>query len=464
MHTVMVERRELARLVRMAENRTARMAQSDGRPPEISEIPPDPGNRLISLPTSSLLDRILVEPSMRKAFNLSLRKGGAFSSVANPPVWMSPALLDPAFSVLSQVSRSPTSEEVSDLGIADAFYGFKPKMGGTVSSEGTGPRQALYFLCASPQREGAPDIGMEGELRKAVGPNVGAYLKTLRANRFYCPLRPGFPANINSVSVGGDPIRFFGLSDQVPWASARQVALNVLNLWKVANDYPWPGVVKAYPPAWWGVEQAGLKTLVTQDAPLVRDMIRFWITLATIADYNEIAAIVEDRLKEKVKKAKFNAIVTAVGFAAVGAILTAGVALAFTGAAAAATTGTAAATAGTGSFVQTATTKGLSLALSQISTAEKEKAAEGLMDAAEQLKSTDPAFAKEAEWSAEYLKYSIALQAMEEQDAQAGLPPGTTARPRPPAAPGTGEDKGLIAAVGVAVPALFTAASAFLRA
>jgi len=432
MHTVMVERRELSRLVRMAE------ARSLGADPEISQIPPGAENRLLPISTHAILNRWLV--AIRKWLPALVAKY--------------PDARQPDYGALEAIDAKPTGEEISDLFIAD--YMFRSPRG--AEGRTLDPQRELLMICQSGEFGGSPaDLRREG-----ANPSTPAFKSVVKSDPFFCP-RPG-RFTPPSYSISTVTASSFGFDTRLPWSVGRQVALNILNLFAVAAKYPWPGVVRALPSVWWDVEMVGLRTLVNQDAPLTQDMIRFWITLATIADYNQIAAIVVDRLKEKAKKERFNAIVTAIGFAAVGAILTAGVALAFTGAvgAGAATTGAAAGT--TGSFVQTAVTKGLSVGLGQISTAEKAKAAEGLQDAAEQLKSTDPAFAKEAEWSAEYLKYSIGLQAMEEKDAQAGLPPGTTARPRPPTTPGTGEDKGLIAAVGVAVPALFTAASAFLRA
>jgi hypothetical protein len=431
MHTVMVERRQLARLVALAESRTAhRLAEETG---EISEMRPSPENRLLGIPTQALLDRIVLVPAVRAGFDRMAR--GHITAVANPPVFMSPAITEPAFSTLKSVAASPTQEDLSELSLADHFYA--PK--GPPPEGPYRPTDVRRAICDT-RREG-------GRVAMPFTEGRPINLAEIRANPFFCPKAPGpWP----SFFIGNvDPILYFGLDPskhagrpqniQMPWGKARQIALNILNLSKVAEKYPWPGVVRAYPPAWWRVEQEGLRMLVNQDAPLTQDMIRFWITLATVADYNQIAAIVEDKLKEEAKRERFNAIIWAIGLTAIGAIIGAAIAAPLV-------------------------VKGLTAGLGALSSQQKKEAADGLEDAADQLKATDPEFAKEAEWSADYLKYAIALQAMEERDAQAGLPPGTTARPRPPAAPGTGEDKGLIAAVGVAVPALFTAASAFLRA
>lgn len=421
--TVLVERGELARLVSLAEVRASRMAQAAGRAPEISEQVPSSGNRLLGLPTNAILDRILVDPSFRRLFDAVLRKGGAFSSVANPPRW---PVNTAALSSLGVISAAPTPEEISDLGIADHFYGDYRHQERSQMETPT-PQLLLRMTCESTRET------MDARfLQSLEGVNWPQVLRATRANRFYCPPAPGFRTTIQL-----DNVQFFGLSDAVPWARARQTALNVMNLLKVWESYPWPGVVRAYPPAWMRVEQEGLRMLVTQDAPLVKDMIRFWITLATVADYNRIAAIVKEELKEKARRQQFNAIVMAVGLAAIGFMIGAAIAAPMI-------------------------VKGLTAGLGLVTTKQKEEAAEGLQEAADQLRATDPDFAKEADWSAEYLKYVVALEAVEDKDRREGLPPGTTPVPSAPKPPGT-EDKGLTAAVGIAVPAVVSIAAAVLK-
>jgi len=370
----------------------------------------DPGaNRTLLIPVIDILNRLALakEISLAAPFILGV-KGQVM-----------PPLPEASAAVLSKIRNAPTPGELGDIGFVEAIFRPGALLGST---------KWVNFLCR----------GRFQETMTAAGWSKIPPLEALRRQPFFCPTRPALSWPWNPVASQGVG-QYFDIPLSSPWADTRPVAINVEVLQKLAVGYPWPGIVRIDPAFWWRIEQAGLRKMVHQDGILTEDAARLWVTLSIVADWNRIQINAQKEAKAQARIEKQDLLITEIGIAVVGAILA--IAL--------------------GPLVA----KGVALALNAISAKEKAEVARDLNDVAGQLRGSEPGFAKQLAWSAEFIQKTI-VQAGEEAErrAEAGPAPEGAAAPAPAAAPPslTGS-KVADAAIGIGLPAIVSIGAALLR-
>lgn len=228
------------------------------------------------------------------------------------------------------------------------------------------------------------------------------------------------------------PSKYFSIDTAKTWAEIRPVLLNIQNLIRLTNSYPWPGAAKVVPSYWWGITSvsAGLRDLVRMPGILTQDAARLWVTLSLLTNYNQMNQYARDYLEEQAKSERFDLIVSAVGLAITGAIIGYAVAALVLAAGASAAVGT-----GTSTVVK--------MAVGAYSEAQKKEAVTSLTDAAQQLRTGDPGFGGQVQWAATYIQ-----QLLNESESNAA--PGAA-----PKAPSQGG--GIVeAAVGIGLPTLIS--------
>jgi hypothetical protein len=256
-------------------------------------------------------------------------------------------------------------------------------------------------------------------------------------------------------------VRYFSLDLSKPWGELRPLVMNILVLDQVAKTYPWPPVV-TISGQWWDFERSGLSNLI-REGILTSDIARVWTTLSIIRDYNKLADYAQKVLKERARTEKTSMIVTAIGFAAVGAILGFGIVAALTAPAAASVSVTAsgaavapevavpgaAATAASPVTAGGAVTAAIKYGTGLVTEAQKKEAVGSLNEAAQQLQSADPAFSQEVRWTAGYIDRTLRAASAEQEAARAK-------------APGGGSDP-LTAAIGIGLPAALSVGISLLK-
>lgn len=411
-------------------------------------------NRLLALPVKDILERIWIAPDT-----------AAISSAGFQGRVNAPDLSDTSKAILSQIAAAPTPGELGELGFIDEF--FAP---GLMSGPGSAPGDGPYY---------ASDLQAVicGGNRLQIGANfwnqpspLWDKARALAANPFFCPPRPTIFKNfVLDYYMGGNE-KFFGLDLSKTWGELRLQTLNIETLlFTTGNpvdpqrgEYAWPGVAKVEPIAWWEIEQSGLRNLIRQEGILTVDIARVWITLSIVHDYAKLVARAKARIKEEIRTAHTEAIVVAIGFAAIGAIIGGAIIAALAAPAATAVSVTASgqavatevavpAAAATGSPVSSgaAVTTAIKYGTGLVTEAQKKEAVGSLNDAASQLQSNDPGFAGEVQWTAGYIDRLMKVASAEQEAARAQ-------------APGGGSDP-LTAAVGIGLPAALSVGISLLR-
>jgi hypothetical protein len=306
--------------------------------------------------------------------------------------------------------------ELGDLGFIDAFFapanpGLQDTLtwaskyqGMTCTGAMTGGR-----IRVRPTYEGDPS-----------GPWITREIASpARRDSFFCTPRPDIyrNASLDAVSNMAD---YFGIDMAKPWRSVRPILLNIENLLHLTGDpmrpdrpsYPWPGPMRITP-YWWELARGGLRDLVRQPGILTEDAARLWVTLSVLMEYNKVAAYARDQMEKSAKSERFNLTVLTVALAAFGLVL--GIAI--------------------GPLIA----GGFKVASGVLTDVEKRDAAKDLNSAAKELQTTDPAFAGQVQWSAQYIQRMLT---------EASRPAGT-----PPPGQGGGA---LEAVVGIGVPTLLS--------
>jgi len=333
------------------------------------------------------------------------------------------------------MKASPTSPELGDLGLVDAFFKGVYVLGGGYVVDGIPiPRVAFNKILAKicgPAAAPSPlddwfwyhgsgvSIIREGQIAVRSCGNGGGTVITIAdmaKNPFYCPSKPSLPDKLSSGDPGdfffGDKVGFYNLSTYVLWSDMKPIVLNILNLEKLISVYPFPlmwngSVGSAF---WWSIERLGLRELVRQPGILTQDIARLWVTLSIVRDWPRIADYMASELRREARDARFAAMIQAVAFTAIGII--ASIAMA------------------------PLIAKGFAAAGAVISAQQKRDAASGLSEAADRLKASDPAFAGQVQWAAEFIKR---------------LETGVV-----PAVPSSAQGGGIAAVVGIGVPTLLS--------
>lgn len=310
---------------------------------------------------------------------------------------------------LVAIQESPSPAEIADLGFIDAF--FAPAFSSTYVQEHSGDSASIYQWMVCSRRIHWAPRGYPGHIEPEP-----------HTNPFFCPPRPGIYRNFNI-----DLKSYFGLDISKPWRDLRPVMLNIENLLKLTGDvvmgadrpsYPFPGGERLAR-YWWELAQSGLRELVRQPGILTQDAARLWVTLSILTNYNKMVAYVRKEMEESARSEQFNLTVLTVSLAVFGLVL--GLAL--------------------GPLV----VAGFKAASGALTTAEKTEAVKELNSAAKELQVTDPAFAGQVQWSAQYIQ-----QMLNEASRPAGAPP-----------PGQGGV--LEAVIGIGLPTLLTVGISLLR-
>jgi hypothetical protein len=392
------------------------VAREEARLSEVPEVQ----DRLLALPVQDIIERAwilqppdaLFQAEMQAKFDLERLKSG-------PGVY----LPDSSKRALAAIQESPSAAEVGDLGFIDAFFApYYPSFQGDSASTYQWMICSRRIRWAPWQATGNP---FTARIVFGSGPlDQRAIAPPEPGDPFFCTPRPDIYRNPATPELG----RYFGLDLSRPWRELRPVMLNIENLMKLVGDpvghanqpsYPWPGPARitGY---WWELAQSGLRELVRQPGILTEDVARLWITLSLLTHYNALVAQARDQMEKSAQSERFNLTVLTVALVAFGLVL--GIAI--------------------GPLIA----GGFKVASGVLTDVEKRDAAKDLNAAAKELQTTDPAFAGQVQWSAQYIQRMLT---------EASRPAGT-----PPPSQGGGA---LEAVVGIGVPTLLSIGLSLLR-
>lgn len=406
-------------------------------------------NRILFFPVKDLTERIWSAPgALEIARNLAGSGVHGFVNTPNP-------LSDDRMAELQAMAATATPAEVGELGLVDGFFSglVEAGPGGAAAAPPYYPSLLQSVICGGRRLQA-------GVLFWTAPTPLWARAEAIQQIPFYCPNQPVIP---RAMGLGReDLVRYFNLDLSKAWGDVRPLAMNIMVLDQMANNYPWPPVV-TISGEWWDFERSGINSLI-REGVLTSDLARVWTTLSIIRDYNKFADYAQKVLKERARTEKTGMIVTAIGFAAVGAILGFGIVAALTAPAAAsvAVTGSgaavapeiavpagAAATAASPVTAGGAVTTAIKYGTGLVTEAQKKEAVGSLNEASQQLQSADPAFANEVKWTAGYIDRTLRVASAQQQAARAQ-------------APGGGSDL-LTAAVGIGLPTALSVGISLLR-
>lgn len=359
----------------------------------------DPNNRLLSIPTQTLLDRYKMTATGWAALVVGEHPHTTGAAHTHPTAaqmvagWLG-ALPASDRQNLQAAAAAPTSEEIGDLGMLDGFFG------GTIARPYCDPTQPVTPC---------------GERNCARYPSLGG-------SAFYCPSIPEIPVksyrevhgttlfHINHTLRNGVPT-FFGMTTSQPWGQIKPRVENALFILNVLNTYPFPSPLSATPIFWYFLARNELIQLINGPKLLDRDETRIWITMNILSHYEEAAAQTVHHFEEVADDAQDRARRNAIIKVAVGIVMS----VVFPAAILTAV-----------SAVQ---------AVQSIQSMQQQRqAVDDMEEAAAAFEATDAAFAAEVRFATEYYKEMLAQA---QGQATPGAP-GSTTPGVPEEAPGAG--------------------------
>lgn len=398
---VRIEKRELARLIGAAMARRAWMGEVPG------------GDRLLPLPVQDIIERAWILKTTR---TLRLPPGVSVGATVDLP--------QSSIDVLNAIKDSPSPEELGDLGFVDVF--FAPP-----ANQATGQ---LFYASKLQELVCTGAITFPDSVVVQGGVNVLA--PPPKDNPFFCPARPSVYGNFTLETYLTTVQKYFNVDTAKSWGEVRPIILNIENLLKLTGDpvrtdrpsYPWPGSVKIAPNYWWEINQSGLNELVRYPGVVTQDAARLWVTLSILKDWNKLSEYARSVIVHEARTEKTALVSLTVALAIFGIVL--GIAI--------------------GPLIA----GGFKLAAGALTNEQKQEAANSLSDAAKELRSTEPAFAGEVQWSSDYIRAMMTeISTAETQKAAAAAA----------ASGSSGAGGGVLeAAVGIGLPTLLSVGASLI--
>lgn len=377
----------------------------------------DPNNRLLSIPTQTLLDRYKMTDTGWAALIGEDHYHATGAAHTHPTAaqmasqWVG-ALPASDRQNLQAAAAAPTSDELSDLGMVDGFFGV----------------DGLTLNIARPYCDATQPVTPCGQRNCASYPSLGG-------SAFYCPSIPQIPVksyrevhgttlfHINHTLRNGVPT-FFGMTTSQPWGQVKPLVENALFILKALDGYPFPSPISATPIFWYFLARNELIQLINGPKLLDRDEMRVWITMNILSHYESAAAQTVHHFEEVADDARDSARRNVIIRVAIGIVMS----VVFPAAIVSAI-----------SAVQTV----------QSIQAQKE-AVKDMENAAAAFEATDAAFAAEVRFATEYYKEKLA----QAQGPATPAAPGGAAPSAREGAPGAGGiPTGLLVGGGIAAAA-----------
>lgn len=223
------------------------------------------------------------------------------------------------FKKLIEIHDNPTPEELADLALVDAFFLPQPRVAPVgPPSHGGGyatptaqdiDAQALNVAC----RRSAgmfPSQLLVASSRSGPPPQP----PDLSGDPFFCTAGPS-PYSHSRYRMGlpspnATNAEAWGISDQQAWKDAKPKVRNALTLDRVILSYPFPPPMDQTPYTyyWYYFVKGDLQKLMS-GPPLSPKLVKFWVTVETLAHYNEIMPNIQEDIEKKAKSdARFDLI------------------------------------------------------------------------------------------------------------------------------------------------------------
>jgi len=375
-------------------------------------------NRLLNLRTDIILTRRFLYPAPGKR---SYAEYMQFAPAG--PAWpkygltLAPGIeiQHPDFRTLELIKANPSPDELADLGLADAFYGpmispVKPLeqfnveeqrdvFGGMTDAQVRG-----YYMCRIPPWQPLPP----GELLTA------ETLATMPVNPpstepFCCPTEPPLPNPYAAdkpntyLMTGGayfTPYRFspkpyslrtyfWDRAIGTPWSEMKPAIPNYVEIERVLEWYPFPQPFQRDYAFILGPHIIPeIRNFALLPGALNETVIRMFLTTTVLAKFEPMTKALEGYLEEQAENEQRRRIVSAIGIAAVGAIVAAGLAAA-----------------AVSSSMSSMATKGLSAVSDFHSKQQQANFADQVEAASNAFKTEDPAFAAEVKFTADVFRF-----------------------------------------------------------
>lgn len=362
-------------------------------------------NRLLNLRTDNILARRMLYVDF---LNPALFKGESPLTMMNRRVEI---LGQPDYQTLELVRTNPSQDEISDLGLIDAFWGPNVSPVSTLfdTPYDTGvpnytnivgnvtPAQARgYYMCRIP-------VWLPEASGVEVTPPSG--------DIFCCPTEPDLPDPYSpdkpnhyfmSSEVGGGawsagwrfnafPPRaaFWDRAMGSSWAEMKALIPNYVEIERVLEWYPFPEPFQRdYAFILGTYILPELREFAATPGVLNETIIRMFLTLTVLEKYGAMSAAVQEYLEEQADNEKRNMIIRTAAIAVIGAVIGAGLAAAAIG-----TTTTA------------MVTKGIAALGNEFSKERQAEFAKDIEAASEAMKADDPEFAAEVKYTSDILKF-----------------------------------------------------------
>lgn len=314
------------------------------------------------------------------------------------------------YEALAAMRKNLTDPEKKDLALIDGFF-ILPEGGFTLQGDWKktscdNPRALHDWIVryrTNPRVQKLPDSPVL--LNSKV---ESQELEKNLANGFFCEEVEKIPfiSARNQSWMSGS----FGIDTSLPWAQVRQTLRNAAAFSRVAKAYPYPSPVPYDWPQVYYFVAKDLVDLVHQPYDLPEFYIRFWITMAVVAHFDEIVRGIESDMKRAARRARMDALTEKIVLAVALTLLTAGI-----GSAIGAAVGVSAAVA---TSAATAVTSGISTA---ITIQDRKEAARGMTEIANLFRDSDAGFAGQVDDAARILDAQTAAEPVTESAAVAAF-------------------------------------------
>lgn len=405
---------------------------------------PTPSNRLLGIPVKTILSRwiLALKPPNVTLENWKMRNNDGPFSPFYTATWT-----DGDVQLLSDIEKSPTPEEISDLSLIDGF--FLPPTRDTYPDSEQGPEYVQAGGTGMIKDIFCPPSSMTDDqtrkltvLRNSLYEFIlGRHCRTLQypggtvcptgspvegseKNPFFCP-----PVTVHysrNLPVGpfrgasGDDLfmtlakqnyYFSGLPGDFkiniddPWGMSKLAVQNALVLMDALKDYPFPSPIALRPSYWYVTAATEAIALVHGKVPIDREFARFWITLSVMDHYDEASDLLFTELKKEARQERTDKLIQKIGIAVILTAMSAGFAAAAIPA-----------------LIATGVNTALSTGISLLDIQERKDAATSMAQASQLFEKSDPAFAVELDKASKTLDAQAAQAA-----ASMGPPPGSQA-------------------------------------
>ena len=295
---------------------------------------------------------LFTSTAARENYLNNIRTGGAAGSVD----WPSNVV-----EMFRAIRSSPSPDEISDLGLIDAFFGRKaPRTEVEYDSSTAQPTQPDPF---------AGDVFFYPPMPSE--PLLYGY-RTAPASVMTTSDEMAFTNGVVGKAPLTPRIRAWAIDPDAPWSRVKGQLLNALVAEEVLAGYPWPAPPNLVSTFYNARAWSEFRNFVLSVArPLAPNEIRTSITFGIIRNFEGISSDIENYSKQKEKKMKRKAIVKAIATAVIGVAFSI--------------------------FAPSVISNIIKLGMEVMNTVEKIKVAVGMAKTAKQFQESDAAFAAEVD-------------------------------------------------------------------